>query len=121
MKILVDMNLAPYWAELLSKRGIEAIHWSSAGSPDALDAEIMAYARNRGYAVLTRDLDFSAILASTGGDSPSVIQIRTTDARPETIFESVFRALSGLVTELEKGSIVTIDMNKVRLHVLPLQ
>jgi predicted nuclease of predicted toxin-antitoxin system len=121
MKILVDMNLAPQWAELLSQRGIEAIHWSAAGSPKAPDAEIMAYAQNRGYTVLTRDLDFSAILASTGGDCPSVIQIRAADARPKIIFESVFRAISGLIAELEKGSIVTIDMNKVRLHVLPLQ
>ncbi|MDR3160212.1 MAG: DUF5615 family PIN-like protein [Spirochaetaceae bacterium] len=120
MKILVDMNLSPQWAELLSQRGIEALHWSAAGSPKAPDAEIMAYARNRAYTVLTRDLDFSAILASTGGERPSVIQIRTADARPETIFEPVFRALSGLIAELEKGAIVTIDMNNVRLHILPL-
>ncbi|MDR1506866.1 MAG: DUF5615 family PIN-like protein [Treponema sp.] len=121
MKILVDMNLAPRWAELLSRQGVEAVHWSIAGSPKAPDTEIMAYARDKGYAVLTRDLDFSAILASTGRDSPSVIQIRTADARPEKIFKPVFRALSGLTAELEKGAIVTIDMNTVRLHLLPLR
>jgi predicted nuclease of predicted toxin-antitoxin system len=120
MKALVDMNLAPHWAELLSLRGLEAVHWSAIGSPKAIDTEIMSYARDNGYAVLTRDLDFSAILASTGGTSPSVIQIRTADARPETIFEPVFRALSGLIDEIEKGAIVTIDMYKVRLHILPL-
>jgi predicted nuclease of predicted toxin-antitoxin system len=121
MKVLVDMNLAPHWAELLARQGIEALHWSAAGNPNAPDTEITAYARDRGYTILTRDLDFSAILASTGGDSPSVIQIRAADARPEEIFNPVFRALSALIAELEKGAIVTIDMTTVRLHILPLR
>ena len=120
MKILVDMNLAQRWAELLSRHGLEAIHWSAIGSPKAKDAEIMACARDNGYAVLTRDLDFSAILASTGEATPSVIRIRTADARPETIFEPVFHSISGLIAEIEKGAIVTIDMHKIRLHILPL-
>jgi predicted nuclease of predicted toxin-antitoxin system len=120
MKILVDMNLPRRWAELLYRSGLEAIHWSAIGSPKAKDTEIMACARDSGYAVLTRDLDFSAILASTGDASPSVIQIRTADARPEIIFEPVFHAISSLIADIEKGAIVTIDMHKVRLHILPL-
>jgi predicted nuclease of predicted toxin-antitoxin system len=114
------MNLSSRWSELLSLHGLEAIHWSAIGSPNALDTKIMAYAQDNGYAVLTRDLDFSAILASTGEMSPSVIQIRTADARTEIIFEPVFRALSSLTAEIEKGAIVTIDMYKVRVHFLPL-
>jgi predicted nuclease of predicted toxin-antitoxin system len=116
MKILIDMNLAQRWAELLSSRGIEAIHWSAIGAPNAPDTEIMAYARENSFMVLTRDLDFSAILASTHGDRPSVIQIRAADARPEIIFDAVFQSLNKLSAELENGAIVTIDMNKTRLH-----
>jgi predicted nuclease of predicted toxin-antitoxin system len=33
----------------------------------------MAYARTNGYVVITHDLDFSSILAATGGEKPSVI------------------------------------------------
>jgi predicted nuclease of predicted toxin-antitoxin system len=120
MKILIDMNLSLRWAELLTVRGIEAVHWNAIGAANAQDVEIMTYAREKGYIVLTRDLDFSAILASTHGDKPSVIQIRTSDARPEIIFETVFHSLIRLTAELENGAIVTIDMNKTRLHVLPL-
>jgi predicted nuclease of predicted toxin-antitoxin system len=120
MKILIDMNLAQRWAELLAGRGIEAVHWSAAGAPNAQDTEIMAYAREKGYIVLTRDLDFSAILASTHGDKPSVIQIRASDARPEIIFETIVQSLTRLSAELENGAIVTVDLHKTRLHVLPL-
>ncbi len=59
------MNLSPRWVEFLAEAGFGAKHWSSVGPPDASDAEIMAYSRTRGDIVLTHDLDFSAILATT--------------------------------------------------------
>ncbi|MDR1307614.1 MAG: DUF5615 family PIN-like protein [Treponema sp.] len=40
MKILVDMNLSPRWVDFLSGNGIEAVHWSSIGPPDAPDTGI---------------------------------------------------------------------------------
>jgi len=38
-----------------------------------------AYTRTNGYVVFTHDLDFSAILAATHDDKPSVVQIRAED------------------------------------------
>jgi len=38
-----------------------------------------------GFVLLTHDLDFGAILASSGANIPSVIQIRTEDLRPEVL------------------------------------
>lgn len=70
MKLLVDMNLSPRWVGLLINAGIEAVHWSTLGAANAPDVEIMAFARAKGYVVLTHDLDFSAILAATHGASP---------------------------------------------------
>ena len=79
MKLIVDMNLSPRWIPLLGRSHIEAVHWSSLGSVTALDTEIMTYAVEHGYIVLTNDLDFSAILAATRGAKPSVVQIRSDD------------------------------------------
>ena len=59
MKFLIDMNLSPRWV-------------------DAPDTTIMAFAHDHAYAVLTHDLDFSAILAATHSEKPSVVQIRAT-------------------------------------------
>jgi predicted nuclease of predicted toxin-antitoxin system len=80
----------------------------------------MAYAGDKGYAVLTNDLDFSAILAATRGSKPSVIQIHAADTRPEMILEQVFQALVQCSTELETGALVTVEVNKTRLRILPL-
>lgn len=65
MKLLVDMNLSPRWIPLLTNGGWEAVHWSNVGKGNAPDSEIMAYAAQHDYVVLTHDMDFSAILAAT--------------------------------------------------------
>ena len=77
MKILIDMNLSPRWAEALGPYNIVAVHWSAVGTANASDTEIIEYARIHGYTILTHDLDFSAILAANRRNKPSVIQLRT--------------------------------------------
>ena len=70
------MNLSPSWIASLESGGHSAVHWSSIGSPSALDTEIMAWARENRYIVFTNDLDYGALLFATAATSPSVIQIR---------------------------------------------
>jgi predicted nuclease of predicted toxin-antitoxin system len=119
MKIIVDVNLAVRWANMLSERGIEAVHWTTIGVANAQDIEIMSYARQNGFSVFTNDLDFSAILFSTRASGPSVIQIRADDTRPEAHLDRVTEALIKFSTAIEQGTIITIDPNKTRVHILP--
>jgi len=119
MKIIVDVNLAVRWANMLSSRGIEAVHWTTIGAANAQDIEIMSYARQKGYSVFTNDLDFSAILVSTRATGPSVIQIRAEDTRPEAHLNRVAEALIKYSAAIEQGTIITIDPHKTRMHILP--
>jgi len=114
------MNLSPRWVDVLSEHTIEAIHWSHVGRVDASDTEIMAYAAANNYTVITHDLDFSTILAITNSNKPSVIQIRTGDISPAVNAHLVIKALLAAATEIEKGALITIDLNKTRLRILPL-
>jgi predicted nuclease of predicted toxin-antitoxin system len=115
------MNLSPRWVGALADAGIEAAHWSTLGAYNALDTEIMAYARANDFVVLTHDLDFSATLAATQGEKPSVVQIRADDVSPEVIGKQVIVALRQMALELEMGALITIDSSRTRLRVLPLQ
>ena len=45
MKILLDMNLSPLWVPVLTQAGFEAVHWSTVGRPNALDSELMLWAK----------------------------------------------------------------------------
>ena len=121
MKILIDMNLPPRWIQFFAKAGWEARHWSQVGAPTASDREIMAWARENGYIVFTHDLDFSALLAATQREGPSVIQIRTQNILPEAIGTLVISALKKYQGELEQGAIMTIEPQRARMRILPLR
>jgi len=120
MKIIVDMNLSPKWADFLIENGIEAAHWSFIGSPDASDTEIITYAKTYDYTIFTNNLDFGFILAITHGKKPSVIQTRTGVLGTDRIGNIVVRAIKMLIADIENGALVTIDQNKTRVTVLPL-
>lgn len=120
MKILIDINLSPQWETLLRGFQIEAVHWTKLGKIDAADIEIMTFAARNDFAVLTHDLDFGSILAATGGSKPSVVQIRGDDLRPASIGARVAQALRAAAPEIETGALITIDVNKARLRILPL-
>jgi predicted nuclease of predicted toxin-antitoxin system len=121
MKLIVDMNLSPRWIDLLAGAGVQAVHWSTIGRCNAPDSEIMAYATRNDYVVLTHDLDFSAILAATQGEKPSVVQIRTEDVSPDVIGLQVIAALRQMESDLEEGALLTIDLYRTRLRLLPLR
>ena len=80
----------------------------------------MAYAKENNYAVFTHDLDFSTILAITNSNKPSVVQIRTGDISPAISANLVIKALLTAAVEIEKGALITIDLNKTRMRILPL-
>ena len=121
MKILIDMNLSPNWVAVFAKYNIEALHWSNVGDPRERDTVIMEWARTNGYIVFTHDLDFGSLLAATGADAPSVIQIRTQDILPSSIENLAIAALRQFESELESGALVTVDPAQSRVRILPIR
>ncbi len=119
-KLIIDMNLSPKLVSELAKFGIEATHWSQIGPHDAPDVQILLWAKENSCVVLTHDLDFGAILASTGLEAPSVIQIRTLDVRPERIAVKVARLLEEFEERISTGALVILDEEKSRVRLLPL-
>lgn len=101
--------------------GFDATHWSSLGDPRAPDREILAYASSNGYIVFTNDLDFGAILAASGGSSPSVIQVRAADVSPGSLASTVRDALVQFAEWLDAGALVTVETSRLRARILPLK
>ena len=115
------MNLPPRWVNVFAREGWEAVHWSQVGAPTANDREIMAWAGEKGYVVFTHDLDFSALLAATQGEGPSVIQVRTQNILPEAVGDLVIQSLNQFQEELQEGAIITIDPHRSRARILPIK
>jgi predicted nuclease of predicted toxin-antitoxin system len=120
MRLLIDMNLSPLWVQFLADSGFNSVHWSTIGRPSAPDAQIMDYASAKGMVIFTHDLDFGALLASRKTRQPSVIQVRAQDVLPEAIGEVVIRALQTSRPHLEAGALVTVDLNRSRIRLLPI-
>ena len=121
MKLLVDMNLSPSWIERLARHGFEAVHWSTIGAATAPDVEILTWATEHHFVVITNDLDFSAILAAGAVDGPSVVQIRSQDLLSDVVVSIVAKALDAHREDIERGALLSIDEAGTRVRVLPLR
>jgi len=115
------MNLSPSWVERLEHHGFEAVHWSTIGAATAPDVEILAWANEHGFVLITNDLDFSAILAASAGTSPSVVQLRTQDLLSEGAVRIVARALEARREDLEGGALLSINERGTRVRMFPLK
>ena len=121
MNIVIDMNLSPEWCAVFRAEGWDAIHWSDVGANNAPDKEILGWARLNRSVVFTHDLDFSAILAATNADAPSVIQMRWPDVLPDTHGKTVVNVIREHRWAIDAGALLVIDQVRARVRVLPLE
>jgi len=61
------------------------------------------------YVVLTADLHFGSILAVTGRQKPSVIQIRDDLLTPSAIESTLLACIRSTQEELAAGALVSLD------------
>lgn len=115
------MNLSPEWCKALEAEGFEAVHWSAVGDPRATDASILAWAHSNQHIVLTKDLDFGAILAVSHASAPSVLQVRAHDVTPDHLRTAVVLAIRRYGDHLRRGALISFDETSHRARILPLR
>ena len=113
--------MSPLWVEFLRSAGYEAVHWTSIGHARARDEEIAEYAAMNEFVVFTRDLDFGALLATSGATRPSVILLRGEVQLPGSIGLKVVRVLQLAADALEAGALVSTDVSTMRMVILPIR
>jgi len=118
VKLLVDACLAPSWVESLEKEGFDVVYWPSVGQATDPDTALLEWATIHDRIILTRDLDFSDLLAWHGLAKPSLVQLRTGDALPdEGVAELVVSVIRSAAEPLAHGAIVTIHVEKRRARI----
>lgn len=105
---------------MLKAGGHEIIRVSDILPQDASDSLILEHARLDGQIVITQDLDYSALLASTGYTRPSVISLRLQNNRPERLASILMKILPTIENDLRNGAIVVVEENRFRVRFLPL-
>ena len=70
--------------------------------------------------IITQDLDFSAIIAQSGLNGPSVISLRVANAKPDIITRILITMLPLIDADLIEGAIISIDEKEYRIKKLPV-
>jgi predicted nuclease of predicted toxin-antitoxin system len=121
MKFLFDENMPPSFCNVLQELGYEAIHVYDVSLNQTPDNEIVTFANQNNYIIVTNDLDFSRIIAVGNLIMPSVITFRMPKLN-RTIFSSIIELnLDDLKSALLEGALITIDDKKIRIQNLPVR
>jgi predicted nuclease of predicted toxin-antitoxin system len=120
IRLLANMNISPKTVEALQHAGWDIVRVSQFLPVNASDEEILALARRQGRAMVTQDLDFSALLALGGRDRPSLITRRLATSDPETLALRLLDELPHFKQVVQEGSVMTIEDVAVRVRKLPI-
>jgi predicted nuclease of predicted toxin-antitoxin system len=121
MRVLADVNLSPRVVAGLRSHGIDAVRVSDVLDPRATDVEVLAEALRRDAILVSRDQDFSGILAATNATKPSHLNVRVSIVEATRLVGILVAVLSATAAELEAGAIVTLDDAGTRIHRLPVR
>jgi predicted nuclease of predicted toxin-antitoxin system len=120
MKLLLDACMPLDWLDFLNEHKQECVAWLRIGAPNAPDTDIMQYANENNFVVLTHDLDFGTLLAISNAAQPSVIQFRAPDIRPAALGPLLLQALTAHENIIREGALITVEAGRVRSRILPL-
>ena len=110
MRLLADLHIAPRTVEYLKSLGHDVVRVSEVLPPTSSDHEIIACAAR----------NFSAEISVSGQTYPSVILLRLSISRIESVNRVLSNVLPELEEDVENGALVTIEDHRVRRRRLPL-
>ena len=119
MRFLVDDALSPLVAKSLQAAGHDAVHVRDIGLQDAVDECIFDCARAESRILVFADTDFGTILAMQEAIKPSVILFRGMNG-PRQQARLLMQNLVALEQPLEAGSVVVVELFRIRVRQLPI-
>ncbi|MBY0435453.1 MAG: DUF5615 family PIN-like protein [Cyclobacteriaceae bacterium] len=120
MKFLLNENIPPSLCVQLQGINWDASHATHLGLQGKSDFEIVDFAIQNGFTILTHDLDYSRIVSLSRKDRPSVLSFRLEKISPALIFNLIKANKIQLEYYLQKGALISVDEKGLRFRVLPV-
>lgn len=119
MKLLLDENLSPRLIALIEETFPGSRHVEDCGLISATDEEIWRYAQRNGFAIVSKDSDFSE-RGLIDGSPPKVIWLRLgncTTLRVAFLLRNVFpRIQAFLASDKENCLVLTVPVERTSQH-----
>jgi len=119
VRFLIDMPLSPDFVIWLAARGHDAVHASAVGLLRAGDAEILDRARWERRIILTADLDYPRLLATTHPQSGGLILSRGGNYSDREIEDRLARVFALVPNEEIATSLLVVEKTRIRRRRLP--
>ena len=119
MKFLIDNNLSPTLSDNLINSGFDSVHVKSLKMQRASDEEIFKLAFRENRIIVSADTDFGFILSQWDKNLPSVILFRNFSTNPNRQFQYLKSTINNFSDELEKGSLLILEPERIRIKTLP--
>lgn len=122
MKFLLDANLSPSISARLEEAGHAAKHVRDVDLRHAADDQIMNFAAEHGYVLISQDTDFTNLLHYRKAVGPSLVLLRNlSEVSAAQIGELILNNLDQFEEALAKGAVVSIVADQIRVRRLPFQ
>jgi predicted nuclease of predicted toxin-antitoxin system len=121
IRLLANVHISPKTVADLQKQGYEIMRSSEFLPANAPDINILEFARTENWVVLTQDLDFSMLVALSRYSQPSLITLRLSSAKPDTVTQKLLDVLPQIEEALQEGSAITIQDESIRIRKLPVR
>ena len=105
LKFIADIHISPLTVRALQNKGYDVVRITDKLPATASDKEIIQLAHQEKTVIITQDLDFSAIIAQSGLDGPSVVSLRVANAKPDIITRILITVLPLIEADLIEGQL----------------
>ncbi|MGQ9712795.1 MAG: DUF5615 family PIN-like protein [Desulfotomaculales bacterium] len=117
LRFLVDEDLPRSTVKVLNAAGYEAFDVRDIGLRGARDSEILAYACRNRMTIVTADVGFGSFIYRSGADHSGIVVLRLlTELSVRDLNAILLKALGALSAGEAEGSIVVVDLRKVRVR-----
>lgn len=121
MRLLADLHISPRTVELLRSLGHDVVRADELLPATAADEALVSRAIEERRAILTQDLDLSAIIALAGKNRPSLISLRLSSSRIEYVNTILQKILPAVEQDVLSGMIITVEDDRIRRRPLPIE
>jgi predicted nuclease of predicted toxin-antitoxin system len=118
--LLLDQGIPADSSALFREVGHDCKHVSEFGMQKASDEEILAFASDGNWCLITLDADFHQLVAVRGLARPSVVRLRREGCRAEMVVRLVRDVLLRYREQILSGCLISVKEKRVTCHALPV-